>query len=292
MIADSSYFTFLASIFQSVVILKGSMHLKKIYMLSATTAQFITRMVIFAGIIFGFYVLYKLLLEQALDGSKQIIPVLLLWILSAYIVVPRIHRVLNKFYLPNYFVGRIRSPSGFLSDPVNIALIGQEKDVHTAMQKAGWQRADKLTLKSFLRVTYSALLGKSYPNAPVGDMFLFNRPYDFAYQVEVNGSPNERHHVRFWKTPSKWYLPGGYTSDWLGAASYDTRVGIKIATGQIDHFIHENVDEERDYLIKTLQKSGLTKGVKMVKHFTNAYHDRNNGGDRIKTDGSLPFVTL
>lgn len=268
------------------------MPFRKIYQFSATTIGFFVRAAVFIAVIVGFYLLYKSLLDQALDGSKQIIPIFLIWVLSAYVVVPRVHRFLSKYYLPNYFVGRIRSPSGFLADPVNIALFGRGKAIHKAMQKAGWQQADQLTPRTFLKATYSALLRKSYPNAPVGDMFLFNRRYDFAYQQEMNDSPKERHHVRFWKTPPGWRLPGGRKADWLAAATYDTHVGIKLATGQIDHFIHEDVDKERDYIIKTLEKTGLIKDKEIVAHFTDAYHDRNNGGDRIKTDGALPFITL
>ncbi len=250
------------------------------------------RACVFIAISFSFYLLYKLLLEQALDGSKQIYPLFALWIISAYIVIPRIHRILSKYYLPNYFLGRIRSPSGFLSDPINIAFTGKEASLHRALKKAGWTKANKLTPSTFFRTVYSSLLRLSYPCAPVGNMYLFNRVQDFAYEIEVNGSPNERHHIRFWKTPDKWYLPGGHKTDWLAAATYDTHVGIKLATGQIDHFIHENIDEERDFVVNSLEKSKLVKKLDVVKHFTDSYHDKNNGGDHINTDGSLPFIHL
>lgn len=263
-----------------------------IYKLSATAVGMAIRLARFVAIIFGFYVVYRLLLQQVFDGSKQIIPIFGLWLLTSYIVVPRIHRLLTEYYLPNYFVGRIRSPSGLLSDPVNVAFFGDENSLHATMQKAGWHKADKLTIQTAFKAAYCAFFKKSYSHAPVGDMFLFNRRYDFAYQKQVGGSPNERHHVRFWKTPEGWRLPGGHETDWLAAATYDTKVGIKIATGQIDHFIHKNVDEERDYLVEDLKNTKLVKKVHVVKHFTDAYHDHNNGGDRIETDGALPFVYL
>ncbi len=268
------------------------MAFKQIYNFSATAVSYAFRTAVFLGVIFGFFLLYKLLLEQTFDGSKQVIPILILWILSAYIVIPRIHRILSKYYLPNYFVGRIRSPSGFLSDPINLAFLSSEQNIHTIMKKAGWVRSDRLALNTFLYTVYASLFHKSYPSAPVGNMYLFNRRQDFAYEIEVNGSPNKRHHIRFWKTPLGWFLPGGHEADWLAAATYDTGVGFKLATGQIDHFIHENIDEERDFTIASLEKTGMTKNIEIVKHFTNAYHDKNNGGDRIKTDGSLPFIRL
>lgn len=259
---------------------------------TVNTIDIFLRLVRFAVIVFLFYVAYRLLLEQFFDGSKEIIPLLLLWVLTSYIVVPRIHRLLTDYYLPNYFVGRVRSPSGFLSDPVNLAFFGEENDIHKAMKKAGWTKAETLTISTFLKAAYTTVLKKSYPSAPVGHMYLFNRVQDFAYEQEVDGSPRERHHVRFWKAPEGWRLPGGHKADWLAAATYDSHFGIKLATGQLDHYIRANIDEERDYIIKTLQKSKSVKKLEIVEHFTDAYHDRNNGGDRIKTDGSLPFISL
>ena len=250
------------------------------------------RLVRFGLIVAFFYIVYDLLLRQFFDGSMRVFPLFGLWVVTAYIVIPRVHRLLTNFYLPNYFVGRVRSPSGLLSDPVNLAFNGTEQSLHQAMQKAGWVKADPLEPRSFLKTAYCALVRRSYPSAPVGNMYLFNRVQDFAYEIEIGGSPNKRHHVRFWRTPGAWYLPGGRQADWLAAATYDARVGIKIATGQLDHFIHADVDEERDFIIATLKKSKKLKKLEMIKHFTNAYHDRNNGGDHIKTDGSLPFITL
>ena len=246
----------------------------------------------FIGIVVAFIIIYRILIDQFLDGSWQIIPLLIFWIITSYIALPIVHRVLTSFYLPSYFVGRIRSPSGLLSDPINIAMLGSEKDVHEAMHNAGWTQAEKLTPLTIFKTVKSSLLDRSYPNAPVGDMFLFNRRHDFAYQIEVGGSPDSRHHIRFWKTPENWYLPGGHQADYVAAATFDTHVGLKIVTGQLDHFIHEDVDVERDFVVDSLLKTKMVKKVTLVEHFTTAFHDRNNGGDRIRTDGSLPFIYL
>lgn len=268
------------------------MIIRRVYNASATAVSFLLRASVFAAIVGVFYIIYNVLLEQFLDGSNQIYPLLGLWLLTSYIVLPRIHRSLTSYYLPQYYVGRVRSPSGFLSDPVNLAFFGSETDIHKAFEDAGWTLADPLTPRTLIKAIYSSALKKSYPAAPVGDMFLFNRRYDFAYQQEVDGSPSKRHHVRIWRTPKGWFLPGGHEADWLAAASFDTHVGIKIATGQIDHFIHANIDEERDYIIQTLKDAKKVKQLEIIKHFSDAYHDRNNGGDRITTDGSLPFITV
>ena len=260
--------------------------------MTANIAVFLLRTAWVVLTILTFFVAYKLLLEQIFDGSWQIIYVFFVWIITAYIVIPKIHKVLSHYYLPDYFVGRIRSPHGLLSDPINLAFFGTENNIHSVMKQAGWQKAEKLTPKTFIKTAYCCLFRRSYKNAPVGRMYLFDRIHNFAYQQQVNGSPNERHHIRFWKVPRGWRLPGGYKAEWLAAATYDTHLGIKLATGQIDHYIHEDVDGERDYIIKTIKATGLVEDIVIVKHFTDAFHDRNNGGDRIKTDGSLPFISL
>ena len=63
-------------------------------------------------------------------------------------------------------------------------------------------------------------------------LFLFGRMQDFAYQQEVAGNPAKRHHVRFWRTPDGWLLPGGTRVDWLAAGTFDRAVGFSLFTRQ------------------------------------------------------------
>ncbi|HMT18813.1 MAG TPA: LssY C-terminal domain-containing protein [Candidatus Saccharibacteria bacterium] len=265
---------------------------KQISRLSVRSVVMLFNLVRFFAVIALFYIVYKLLLEQLLDGSQQILAVFGLWIFSAYIALPRLHRLLTKYYLPNYFVGRVRSGSGLLSDPVNLAFFSNKETLVRAMKRAGWKQAEQLTIRTYLKTVVAILLRRSYPTAPVGNMYLFNRKQDFAFQIEIGGTPNARHHIRFWKTPHGWRLPGGHRADWLAAATYDSGVGFKLATGQIDHTIDTNIDQERDFIIATLKKNACVDKIEIVKHFTDSYHDHNNGGDRIKTDGTLPFITI
>lgn len=266
--------------------------LRRVPRYTIDTAVVLIRFARFAAIIAGFALIYKYSFERVLDGGWQILLLLGLWLLSAYMVLPFIHRTLTRYYLPNYFVGRVRSGSGLLSDPVNLAFFSSAEQLHKAMKAAGWTKADPLKLSTLFLAIKAAVFKQSYPAAPVGTMYLFNKPQDFAYEQEIGGNPRERHHVRFWRTPKGWRLPGGHRADWLAAATYDTHLGVKSATGQIDHKIALNVDEERDFIVRSLQESGQIERLEVVQHFTDAYHDHNNGGDRIQTDGALPFLYL
>lgn len=214
------------------------------------------------------------------------------WIIVAYLALPRLHRILSSIYVPNYFIGRTRTADGILSDPVNLAARGSEEQLHKVMDAAGWSLADDITPRSAWKMVTTVLRRKSYPNAPVSPAFLFGRKQDFAYQQEVDNNPNQRHHVRFWRCPKGWLLPGGHRVDWLAAGTYDRSIGLSLFTFQLTHRIDEDTDIERDYIIQTVQGSTEPVRVAILKDFSSGYHSRNGGGDSIRTDGDLPILEL
>ena len=222
-------------------------------------------------------------------------PMLLLivfWVLLTYLLLPRLHRILTRLYVPGYFIGRARTSDGLLGDPVNLALRGQEAQVHAVMTRAGWTRADDLSLASGRRILTSTLSRRSYHEAPVSPLHLFDRQQDFAYQQEVAGSPSKRHHVRFWRCPEGWMLPGGYEVDWLAGGTYDKSVGLSLFTLQVTHKIEENTDIERDYIVQTVSAATPEVEVEVIENFSTGYHSRNGGGDLIITDGNLPIIDV
>ncbi|MDO5728750.1 MAG: LssY C-terminal domain-containing protein [Actinomycetaceae bacterium] len=216
----------------------------------------------------------------------------LFWFVVSYLLLPRLHQVFALVYVPDYFIGRTKTQDGVLGDPVNLAFDGSESDIHVAMQRAGWVLADPITLGSSWKIVVSSLLGRSYQKAPVSDLYLFGKPHDFAYQQEVAGSAKQRHHVRFWKVPEGWILPGGHRADWLAAGTYDRSVGLSVFTFQVTHKIDEDTDLERDYIVNTLRFTDPLVRVRVIEDFSTAYHHRNGGGDRVRTDGHLPVVDV
>lgn len=225
-------------------------------------------------------------------GWWQVLTVVLVWALVSYLALPRLHRILSHIYVPNYFIGRTRTSDGLLGDPVNLALRGNEAQIHHAMKAAGWTMADTITAASTWRIIVSTLTRRSYPEAPVSPLLLFGRKQDFAYQQEVDGDPGQRHHVRFWKCPKGWLLPGGHQADWLAAGTYDKSVGLSMFTLQITHKIDENTDIERDYIVRTVSEADASVRMENIEDFSTGYHSRNGGGDSIITDGDLPVLLL
>lgn len=233
-----------------------------------------------------------LLLREGITPGWQMLFIIVFWAMVAYLVLPRVHRILTGIYLPDYFIGRTRTADGLLGDPVNLGLLGTGAQLHQAMTAAGWTRADDLTVKTGARIVRDTLRRRSYPQAPVSPLFLFRRRQDFAYQQEVSGSPSQRHHVRFWQCPPGWLLPGGFAVDWVAAGTFDRSVGLSLFTLQITHKIDQDTDVERDHIIDTVRSAEPEATLRVIEGFSAGYHSRNGGGDRIRTDGDFPVLDL
>ena len=214
------------------------------------------------------------------------------WALVAYLVLPRLQTLLTSVYVPGYFIARTRTSDGLLGDPVNLAVDGTARQIHEVMTACGWVLADDITPRSSWGIVASSVFRRSYPAAPVSPLRLFGRMQCLAYQQEVEGNAAQRHHVRFWRCPDGWLLPGGHRVQWLGAGTYDRAVGLSLFTLQVTHKIDADIDVERDYIVDSILFHVPAAGVRVLENFSTGYHSRNGGGDAIRTDGDLPVLDL
>ncbi|MET1089106.1 MAG: LssY C-terminal domain-containing protein, partial [Arthrobacter sp.] len=199
------------------------------------------------------WAVYYFLLARLSRGPEQAWVFLPVWLVLAYALLPRIHKILSSLYIPDYFIGRTRTGDGVLGDPVNLAVVGPKEELRHAMLTAGWVEADPISPATAWRTLTSTVVGRSYPAAPVSSLYVFGNKQDLAFQREIDGNPRKRHHVRFWKCPNGWMLPGGLAVDWVGAGTYDRSVGLSLFTFQITHKIADRTDEERNFIIETLR---------------------------------------
>lgn len=215
---------------------------------------------------------------------------LLAWAVIAYVVLPLGWRFATRHHpaltdAPR----RTHTASGIPGDPVNIGLIGSEEDLHRACLAAGWFPADPLTLKSSLRIAADTVLRREYTDAPVSNLFLWDRKEDFAFEQPFGADPRRRHHVRFWRSPT---VDVAGRQAWFGAATFDQRVGLSHTTGEITHHIAPDVDAERDKLLKDLQTAGALADTFWVDGYQSELSGRNGGGDPWRTDGRLGVGVL
>ena len=216
--------------------------------------------------------------------------VLATWLLVAYVVLPLVWREYVRHHpgLDNVS-GVTLTKDGIPGDPLNVALVGDEARVQAVMQAAGWHAADPLGLRSDVKIAADTVLHRSYADAPVSNLYLFGREEDLAFEQPVGNDPRRRHHVRFWRAEK---TDSAGRPLFLGAVTFDLRVGLSHDTGQVTHHIAPDVDAERDRLIRTLTDTGSVADTRYVDDFHTIRTGRNGGGDPWHTDGRLAVATL
>jgi len=211
--------------------------------------------------------------------------VLLVYLVSAYILLPLGWKRYEKRHpWLDDVPGVTRTKDGIPGDPLNVALVGSEAEIRAILSAARWHAADPLGVRSDLRIAADTVLARPYDEAPVSNLYLFGRKEDLAFEQSVGDDPRRRHHVRFWRAeqPAQDGRPV-----WLGAATYDERVGLSHTTGEITHHIASDVDAEREHLIRSLKQTGNLSDLYYVDDFHQMREGKNGGGDPWHTDGRL-----
>jgi hypothetical protein len=211
------------------------------------------------------------------------------YLLVSYFALPEYWaRYVRRHPALNAIPGITHTGNGMPGDPLNVSLIGTETELKKIMLAASWLPADPLTLHSCLEIAEASVLKRAYDEAPVSNLFLFDRKQDLAFERPVHNNPRQRHHVRFWKSDN--------TADgrpvWVGAAIYDDRVGINRETGQVTHHTAANIDAERDQLFHDLEATGDLVEVTFEDDFHIVREGKNGGGDPWTTDGRLELGTI
>ena len=211
------------------------------------------------------------------------------YVVLAYVLAPFFWRHFEHQPRLAEMEATTRTALGLPGDAINVGLEGTEDDVLCAMNAAGWKPADPVTLSSSLRIVGSVLFDRPYQDAPVSPLFYDNRKQDLAFEKPAGKSATKRHHVRFWKV-----LDAGDDGlpVWLGAATFDDRVGVSHYTGQITHHIAPDIDAERDLLSNDLAAANKVEATYSVSGVGPTLFARNGGGDPYFTDGDIAFSKL
>ena len=225
-------------------------------------------------------------LERVLSFALAIVTV---YALLAYLALPALwsHYEHQKDLASLPMV--THTAQGIPGDPINVGLVGDEKDVLCAMQAAGWFPADPVTFRSSIEIAGSVLLDRPYRDAPVSKLVYLGRGEDLAFEKPDGKSPDHRHHVRFWKV-----LDQGEEARpvWLGAVTFDRSVGVSHYTGAITHHIGADIDAERKRLADDLEAAQLVDAKYQVTGIGPTMDGRNGGGDPYYTDGEVWILRL
>lgn len=261
--------------------------------------------VLIPGIVIAYFAVFNIFpyFDQQLPLG---IAILFTYVLVAYLLIPglmRLWRIIKPTnHLPLYCI----TPDGYASDPLNIGLIGTRDEVVSAMERAGWYRADARTINNLLRQIASIVFGWDYPTAPVSNLYLFGRKQDLAFEIPIEGA-GHRHHVRFWattyekKTPLTvhaidWHHRREHIQAdkllWVGAASLDVGIGFIRHNLQLTHMIAPDTNQERALIVDQLstqklvdnkQRVKLGEPYKLINRVVRGY---------LQTDGNMDIITL
>jgi hypothetical protein len=212
-----------------------------------------------------------------------LVGLLLVWIAIAYGGLPRIwshhehKRVGARDEIISYTAQDIPA------DPINLHVKGDAAQIACAFTKAGWTRADDVSLQSSAKIVSSVVLHRADASAPVSPLYVHDRIQDVAYQLDSGGSADRRHHVRLWQVAP---------DDWLAAATYDRGVGLSLFTLQVTHHIGSDVDADRDAVGTLLNAAGGQFAGTEPSRIAPGKPHRNGGGDHYVTDGQIKVYKL
>src|SRR5258707_15736414 len=210
------------------------------------------------------------------------IPGILLLLVTALLVLIRFYPYPYNF--PAY-LKITPTQSGAGGDPINLLFVVSQDQITHSFQQAGWLIPDPITLQTSEKIAVDSLTHKSYPTAPVSNLYIFGRVQDLAFEKPTNDVAN-RGHIRLWKTGT---LIGGQLV-WVGLASYDSGIELSSTNHLPTHHIAPTVDLERNAVGADLEKTGLVKEEADAAFTPPILYARNGGGDYYESDGDMLVI--
>jgi LssY C-terminus len=175
--------------------------------------------------------------------------------------------------------------SGAAGDPINVLFIGSKDQIQHSFHQAGWLIPDPITTKSSVRIAMDSLAHRSYPTAPVSNLYVFGRVQDLAFEKPTT-DVQYRGHIRIWNTG----LFIGGQPVWIGAATYDSGIELASTTHLPTHHIAPTVDLERNTVGAGLARTSLVKEEKFAALTPPIFFAHNGGGDYYASDGNILVI--
>jgi LssY C-terminus len=265
--------------------------------------RFLRRLLILGLGVFGVW-LIVFVFEIVDRRLPSILALALTYGFAAYIFMPRAIRtglkILQRKRVPSFTI----TGDGLPGDPVNVVLIGTNRQLHDAFAVSGWSEAERLGLTSSWRMIRAFIFNTPYPTAPFSTLYLFGRRQDIGFQKAIDNSPRKRHHIRFWAlslasaqsalgTADFWLNTDRPPDDahvlWVGAGTRDTGLSLTKLSFQITHATDSDTNAERDYIIAELKKNQAVGEVLSYQAGQSLPTERVN---HYITDGEVTVANL
>src|SRR5216683_5905052 len=220
-------------------------------------------------------------MRKTIIRSASILGMLLL-LVTALIVLLRFYPYPSNF--PAY-PKITHTRSGAAGDPINLVFVGTKDQIMHSFLQAGWLLPDPITPQTAEKIAAASLAHRSYPTAPVSNLYVFGRVQDLAFEKSTNDVQN-RGHIRLWKTGT--LIEGQLV--WVGQASYDRGIELSGTTHLPTHHIAPTVDLERNAVGVDLEKTGLVTEESEGAFTHPIVYAQNGGGDYYESDGDVLVI--
>ena len=177
--------------------------------------------------------------------------------------------------------------SGAAGDPINVVFLGSKDQILSSFHLAGWLIPDPITTQSSMKIAVDSLAHRSYPTAPVSNLYVYGRVQDLAFEKPTTDVQN-RGHIRIWNTG---LLIGGQPV-WIGAATYDSGIELTNTTHLPTHHIAATVDLERNAVGADLATTSLVKEELYAALTPPIFFAHNGGGDYYASDGNVLVISF
>src|SRR5258708_3097021 len=171
--------------------------------------------------------------------------------------------------------------SGATGDPINVLFVGSKNQIMHSFQQASWLIPDPITSQTSAKIAGDSLAHRSYPTAPVSNLYVFGRVQDLAFEKPTNDVQN-RGHIRISKTDTLIDLQPVL----LRPPPSHTRLELTISP----HYIAPTVDLERNAVGADLAKTGLVREEANAAFTLPIFFARNGGGDYYESDGTILVI--
>ena len=169
--------------------------------------------------------------------------------------------------------------------PSTSSLLGARTRYLSSFHQAGWLISDPITTTSSTRIAADSLTHRSYPTAPVSNLYVYGRVQDLAFEKPTTDVQN-RGHIRIWNTGLLMVQPV-----WIGAATYDSGIELTSSTHLPTHHIAPSVDLERNAVGADLATTSQVKEELYAALTPPIFFAHNGGGDYYASDGNVLVIS-
>lgn len=143
-------------------------------------------------------------------------------------------------------------------EPINIVIVGTEKELNKSFESSGWFKADQSNLSAYIKLLNALVFRKDYLQAPGTPSFWDTIPNNISFSKPTTEKTFAfKYHVHFWNTP---FVTEKQIPIWMGTVHFDKE--IKRTKFLLPaHTIDPAVDKQRDFLKNDLEKNQMTTQI-------------------------------